>query len=147
MEKCIMDTFIKNRYRNLFLINIVISFFVYGMFLKMHYSVDTYSVFYDYSFYPTLNSGRLLDHLIIRALKLFNLNIASIQIVLTAILIFSSAIFTTSIYKLFEAFFDKSDFKVKLFLNFAVLITVINVFILKWFLYPEITLFYSISLL
>ena len=49
-------------------------------------------------------------------------------------------------YLIFEYFNQKSIIQF-IILNVAVAISFINVFILEWFLYPEIALFYSLSII
>ena len=120
----------------------------YGIFVRMHYSVDTYSVFFEDNANIQLQNSRYLNFLIGSLFIELNINPVLYQCLFTVILILSLSWCTArGTYWVNSMINSNNDLKLRIIIWFIILVMFINVFVLEWFLYPEITLYYAIAIL
>ena len=133
----------------LYLASFAVTLLAFFIFLPMHYSVDSYSVFFEKTAYIHLKQSRYLNYFIGELLLHFGINTVKIQSILTLILILSISYCIARISNYIISFEKESYISqtkcCSIWLN--ILIGFINVFILEFFLYPEITLYFSIALI
>ena len=135
-----------NKNKAFIFINFVIIFITYNIFLNMHFSLDSYAVYFNMDAPNQLRQSRFMNYIFIRLFELMGINICRNQVLLTFIFMLMSALSASIITNIFDKSFNGLSMKKYVAIDFAVLITFVNVFILEWFLYPEITLFYGFSL-
>lgn len=133
----------------LFVFCLIISFCCYGLFLNAHYSGDSYSAFYESNRGDAmiqLINARYVNYFIWKVLSILGINPVVHQGFFSLFLIVIIAI---SSYKLSDYTFTLIDEK-----NHNMYVVVImfaiafcNPYVLQWFLCPEMTLFYGISLI
>ena len=133
-------------YLLLILFSIVI--FVYGPLLKKHYALDTYvAEAYGNQGEQQIQLGRFLSGSILKLFTALGVNTAVDQIYST----FPSLCFLAlSIYLLIRLFFglrEEWDRKSFLLLCLSCVVSLCNVFMLHWFLFPEVTIFMTAGLL
>ncbi len=119
-----------------------IVFASYGLLLKKHYALDTYvTEAYGNQVQQHIKLGRYLSAGIWEILTAAGVNTAVYQSLFTFL---SLCLLTISIFLLIQLFFqfrDKWDTKSLLFLCLASVVSLSNVFILHWFLFPEVVVF------
>ena len=138
----------KNIFFTILIGSIIVALFTYGIFIRMHYSVDTYSVFFEDNANIQLLNSRYLNFVIGSLLINLGINPVIYQCLFTVILILSLSwcmVRTTYCVDAIINFNNDSILRVIIWL--IVSVAFINVFVLEWFLYPEITLYYSIAIL
>lgn len=128
-----------------FSINLIITFISYCMLLQRHFSVDSYAIIYDNSGQQYLMQGRIISYLVNKILNYLKINPTLDQSIFTLILIISIAICSSILVKIVYNFVEENIYNFIL-INIIIAISFSNVFLLEWFLYPEITLFISIGL-
>jgi hypothetical protein len=132
----------------LLLILFLIVFFVYGPLLKKHYALDTYVVeAYGNQGEQQIHLGRFLSGAILKIFTALGLNTAVYQIYSTFP---SLCLLAVSIYLLIRLFFglrEEWDRKSFLLLCLSCVVSLCNVFMLHWFLFPEVTIFMTAGLL
>ncbi|MCB6991677.1 glucosyltransferase domain-containing protein [bacterium 210820-DFI.6.38] len=126
-----------------------ISFFTYGMFLNAHYSVDSYSVYFSGDPQIHLMNTRYINYFCMKLFDALHFNTVSSQSCGTFMLILTIAYI---IYEITKQLYQAASARINILCGeFLIAICVglsfCNVFMLEWFLYPEITIFYSLSLL
>jgi hypothetical protein len=120
----------------------LIIFFVYGAFLKKHYALDTYVVEVNGNQGDLhIQLGRFLSGVIWKLLSALGVNTALYQSFFTllaiCLLVFSS-------YLIIRLFIDlKEEYELKSFILLCLssLVSVCHVFMLHWFLFPEVVAF------
>ncbi len=137
---------LKKETQIIFLINLFIITITYGMFIKDHFSVDSYNLIYDTTAKHFLISGRIYTYILTLLFYKFNINLTLNQSVFSVILIFCISISTTVLLKIIIRYINKINIKKLIMIDMAILISFINVFFLEWFLYPESTFFFGIGL-
>lgn len=135
-----------NKNKVFIFINFVIIFITYDIFLNMHFSLDSYAVYFDMDAPNQLRQSRFMNYIFIRLFELMGINTCRSQVLLTFIFMLMSALSASIITNILDKSFNGLSIKKYIAVDFAVLITFVNVFILEWYLYPEITLFYGLSL-
>lgn len=131
----------------MFIIDFSMIFITYVMFLKTHFSVDSYAVYFNMDADNQIRQTRFVNYFFIKFFEKIGFNTCSGQSILTMSFMIASAIVATVLTKLFCKYLkNTSPIKIAA-MNGAVLISVVNVFILEWYLYPETMLFYALSLL
>lgn len=146
-----------------FIFNCVLVFLSYGIMLTHRYSVDSYAVYFECESssvgYQHLNSGRLVNWLVINILNRLGFNTVSGQKYFTFLfmltialcitllfILFSSLIFSCSSYeKTSERCFDK--FHSALFLDLVIALAFINVFVSELFVFSEASIYWTGMLL
>lgn len=126
--------------------SVVVLFITYGMFLRMHYSVDSYVSFYESNANMQLQSARYLHYLIGTLLLKWGINRVVYQPLFTMVLIFSLGWVTARLTELINSMIHSEKRIIKVLIWLSAVIGVANVFLLEWFLYPETTLFYSCAM-
>lgn len=130
-----------------FIINILITSLTYGMFLQMHYSVDSYAIIYNNAGQQYLMQGRVISYFLNNILNMLNINPTLDQKVFTLILILCIAISMTILINILYKLFEQPKIEILILIHIIIYISFFNVFILEWFLYPEITLFLGVGLI
>lgn len=126
--------------------SVLVLFLTYGMFLRMHYSLDSYASFYESNADMQLQSARYLHYLIGTLLLKWGINRVVYQALFTMVLIFSLSWVTARLTELINSIINSEKRVVKGLIWLSIVIGVANVFLLEWFLYPETTLFYSCAM-
>lgn len=143
------DRILDERQNKLYIlgVNILMYLLMYGLFLKQHFSVDSYFVVFDMAAEQQIKQCRYLNYFIIKIFESLGVNTVKSQSLFTFIFILSLAGITV---KLTELVYTRCKYR-KLMewirTNIIVMLSFVNVFILEWFLYPEISLFYALSLI
>lgn len=132
---------------NTFLLHLIIIVIAYGMFLKMHYSIDSYALVYDTSGKQFLISGRIPTYFINLLFNKLNINLTLNQQMFSAYFIICVALSSTILSNTICKNFKKVIFNQWIAINIAIMIAFINVFFLEWFLFPESTFFFGTSIL
>lgn len=132
---------------NLYLFDLLMAFLTYSMFFKRHFSVDSYCVYYNMDANNQLRATRFINYVFIKFFERIGFNTCKEQWILTGIFIAVSAFSVWFLTGIFKKYITDLTFKKLIALNLAILMTVMNVYILEWYLFPEIMLFYAISLL
>lgn len=131
----------------IFIGNFITSLICYGMFLQKHFSVDSYAIIYDNAGYQYLMQGRIVSYLLNLCLNKFGINPTLDQQFFSFVLIFSISICSTVLIFILNKTL-KNKISINIFIiSLLVNISFLNVFLLEWFLYPEITLFLSVGLI
>ncbi|MBR9953845.1 glucosyltransferase domain-containing protein [Eubacteriaceae bacterium Marseille-Q4139] len=126
----------------------LVVFVSFGMFLNLHFSVDSYSVYYNEDPDIQIRNARYLNYIVTLLLNNIQFNLVSNQKILTFSLIISISLCIYFLTGLIAKALNKRNKKCNLYwLALSISISFCNTFILEWFLYPETTLFYAISLL
>ena len=133
--------------RYVWMINFFVIFCCYGVFLQKHFSVDSYSIIYDNSGKQYLMQGRVVSYILNLILNKFNINTTLNQQALTFSLILCISLSVTILIDIIYRIWENKNFINILAINVLVLISFLNVFLLEWYLYPEITLFLAIGLI
>ena len=132
----------------LFMFCMIIVSCSFGMFLNMHFSVDSYSVYYNEDPSIHIRNTRYINYLITIFLNNLGFNFVINQKYITLVLIGTISCFiyylTTAILKLLN---EKNKTCSPYILASIIALSFCNTFVLEWFLYPETTLFYSVSLI
>ena len=126
----------------LWLILFSIVFLVYGLLLRKHYALDTYVWEANGNQGDQqIEQGRFLAGTILKMFTAFGVNTAAYQSYFT----FSSlCLLALSIYlliRLFSGLREEWGMKSFLFLCLSCLVSLCNVFMLHWFLFPEVVIF------
>jgi hypothetical protein len=132
----------------LLLILFSVVFLVYGPLLKKHYALDTYVVEASGNQgEEQIRLGRFLSGMILNFLTKIGVNTAVHQSFLT---FFSLCLLAFSIYMLIRLFLgvrEEWEMLSFLLLCLASVVSLCNVFILHWFLFPEVVIFMMTGLL
>ncbi|MBI5102760.1 MAG: glucosyltransferase domain-containing protein [Nitrospirae bacterium] len=135
------------RHRLLLIIFFII-LLVYGPLLKKHYALDTYvAEAYGNQGEQQIQLGRFLSGALLKIFSALGLNTAVYQIYST---LPSLCLLAVSIYLLIRLFFglrEEWDKKSFLLLCLSCVVSLCNVFMLHWFLFPEVTIFMTAGLL
>ncbi len=127
--------------------SVLIVFFSYGIFLRMHYSVDSYMTFYETNANIHLKQSRYLNYCVETLLLHFDINPVVYQALFTTILIGSLGWCIARLTSYAQSMMNPDNRPGLRCLTWVVVsVSFINVFILEWFLYPEITLYYSCAI-
>lgn len=126
--------------------SVVVLFITYGIFLRMHYSLDSYASFYESDANMQLQSARYLHYLIGTLLLKCGINRVVYQSLFTMVLIFSLGWVTARLTERISSMIYSEKRVIKVLIWLSAVIGVVNVFLLEWFLYPETTLFYSCAI-
>lgn len=140
-------TGLNKKIKSVFIVDFLVIFVSYAMFLSTHYSVDSYTCFYNTDPEVQLRNGRWVNYILLKITNFFNINLVTTQSFFTFAFICVLAFVTIALsFRVYTAI-NSENFVMFLGINFSILITFINVFILEWFLYPECILFYICALL
>ena len=136
-----------------FIFNCVLVFLSYGIMLTHRYSIDGYAVFFEYSEvpvgHPYLSSGRLVNWLLINILSRLGFNPVNGQKYFMLVFMLSVALCITLLFFLFSSFifgrsfearpsgFSRQTFRSALFLDLAIALAFINVFVNEFFLFSD----------
>ena len=125
-----------------------ITFLVYGPLLRKHYAFDTYSAeAYGNQGNAQIRDGRFLSGIVIKVFTALGVSTVAHQSYLTFL---SLCLLTLSIYLLIRLYFglvEEWDAKSLLLLCLSCVVSLCNVFILHWFLYPDVVVFMMTGLL
>ncbi|WP_460023194.1 glucosyltransferase domain-containing protein [Lactovum odontotermitis] len=139
----------RDKFRTMFLGNILAFLAVFSIFLKMHYSIDSYDVYFSKSSLIQLNNSRYVNYLIDKILHFVGVNTVSSQGIFTLFFIISiawcAARLSNFSLQLLKTI-GKVDIKTDVIVNVIVAISFVNVFMTEWFLFPEIMLYYAIAI-
>lgn len=136
------------KFIKLFILNFIIILCCYSSMLFDHFGNDSYAVYEDVDGYAALVAGRLVFWLFFELCNLIGFNPVQNQIYTTLFLIITLAYFTTTLVNHFNDKVNKeNNFWIFALCEISFLIGVVNVFVLEWFLFPEVDLIYSLSLL
>lgn len=143
-----------------FVFNCTLVFLSYGIMLTHRYSIDGYAVFFEYSEvpvgHPYLSSGRLVNWLLINILSRLGFNPVNGQKYFMLVFMLSVALCITLLFFLFSSFIfgcspEKSSthaphqaLRSALFLDLAIALAFINVFVNEFFLFSEVALFWAV---
>ena len=131
----------------LLVISLCLTGIAYGIFLRMHYSLDSYSVYFEKNADIHIKNARYLNYILGSILLKFNINTVVYQSLFTSVLIIGIAWSITRLTYFCDVLLNPNDILFKRILIFIMIsLGFINVFMIEWFLYPEITLYYSLSL-
>ncbi|NRV09366.1 glucosyltransferase domain-containing protein [Clostridium beijerinckii] len=149
MKIIFKDIDISSKYEKIIMsmLYLVVTLITYGMFLRMHYSVDSYSIIYDSSGTQFLMQGRILAYVINILFNNIGINLTLHQQIFSLYLIICIAISSTILFFIIWDQVKNKSFVNWSIVNFSVIISFSNVFFLEWFLYPESTFFFGTSLL
>lgn len=138
-----------NKYRQyaLAILNFIVIFMTYGMFLIKHYSVDSYTCYFNNGIDAHLLSSRYVNYFLIKLLNIFDINLVEAQSVFTFFFIVVLSFISTKISLMVYNLLCSESTLLFCLVDLAVLISFVNVFILEWFLFPETMLFYACSLM
>lgn len=147
-------TSIQCRYKSLEIPNfiivfayIILSFATYAIFLKKHYSIDSYTNFPTLGTETILAAGRFGFYFINVLFNALHFNLVEHQSIFTFLFIFTIAILSSSLFLRLAQKSNTDHLPSLLSLFFGVSILLLNVYILEWFLFPEVALIYTISLI
>lgn len=140
--------------------NCFLVFLSYGIMLTHRYSIDGYAVFFEFSEvpvgYPYLSSGRLVNWLLINLLSRLGFNPVNGQKYFTFVFMLVIALCITLLFLLFSSLifgrssegcpsgFPRQTFRGALFLDLAIALAFINVFVNEFFLFSEVSLFWAV---
>ncbi|NRZ85227.1 hypothetical protein DFR97_001002 [Clostridium beijerinckii] len=144
MKIIFKDIDISSKYEKIIMsmLYLVVTLITYGMFLRMHYSVDSYSIIYDSSGTQFLMQGRILAYVINILFNNIGINLTLHQQIFSLYLIICIAISSTILFFIIWDQVKNKSFVNWSIVNFSVIISFSNVFFLEWFLYPESTFFF-----
>lgn len=131
---------------NKFIVHLIIIGITYGMFLKMHFSVDSYAIIYNNEGMQYLMQGRIVTYCINLIFNKLNINPTLDQQIFSAYLIICIAIVSTIISSIISKYMRNLSLTQWVLVDIAVILSFVNVFLLEWFLYPEITFFLGTGL-
>lgn len=131
----------------LFISNVVLISMTYGILTRTHFSIDSYSIIYRSGAAQDLKLGRFLGYLIDVVIEKMNVNIVKEQGYFTMLFIVIIAISTTLLIKIFANQIEHISYIQLIGLNLAIDLSFINVYILEWFLYPEMALYFGLALI
>lgn len=137
----------KRQFKQLYIFNIIVLLCAYSSMLFMHFSIDSYGLYFGIDEDTALKAGRLLFYLFYLLCERINFNPVKCQIFLIILFITFSAYVLTSLVRAFAMYFEKRSNIVFLSLECGILLGFVNVFYFEWFLYPEMTLIYGVSML
>ena len=147
MNDKMKDSLMKKRQDFLiFTFDLLAVFFTYSMFIRKHFSIDSYMVYYNMDPDNQIRQTRLVNYVLIKLFEVIGFNTCKYQSILTGIFIVVAAFSVLFLTKIFLKYAEKLTLVKIITVNLAILIFVINIYILEWFLYPESMLFYAISL-
>ena len=143
-----------------FIFNCVLVFLSYGIMLTHRYSIDGYAVFFEFGHSSVgsqqLNGGRVINWLLINILDILGFNTVSGQKYFTFVLMLVIALCITLLFLLFSSLifgrsfeerpsgFSRQTFRSALFLDLAIALAFINVFVNEFFLFSEVALFWAV---
>lgn len=145
-----------------FVFNCTLVFLSYGIMLTHRYSIDGYAVFFEFGHSSVgsqqLNGGRVINWLLINILDILGFNTVSGQKYFTFVLMLVIALCITLLFLLFSSLifgrsfearpsgFPRKTFRSALFLDLAIALAFINVFVNELFVFSEISLFWAVML-
>jgi len=125
-----------------------ITFFVYGPLLRKHYALDTYvAEAYGNQANQQIELGRFFSGTILKVFTALGVNTAAHQSYFTFP---SLCLLALSIYLLVRLFFglrEEWDIKSFVLLCLSCVVSLCNVFMLHWFLFPEVVIFMMTGLI
>ena len=134
----------------LFLASLAAMLLAYGMFLRVHYSLDSYSALMATNRELTrqhIVQSRYLTAAICMLMDRLGVNVAREMIPGTALLIVTMALCHTRLTLTVERILREKGRRLSVWVILLVTAcSFINVFTLEWYLYPEYTLYYSVCL-
>jgi len=119
-------------------------FAYFPMLSSMHYSLDSYSVYYDVNIWAPLTSGRLIFALIFYLFNILGLNPVQLQTIEILSFIVLVAAGSTILGNVLLKNSGVENKFLYLFIP-CILLSTVNVFFLEYFLYPEVTIVYSVG--
>lgn len=145
-----------------FIFNCVLVFLSYGIMLTHRYSIDGYAVFFEFGQasvgFQQLNGGRVINWLLVNIFNILGFNTVSGQKYLTFLFILVIALCITLLFFVFSALifgrsfgehpsgFSRQAFRSALFLDLAIALAFINVFVNELFIFSDVTLFWIVML-
>ena len=139
---------IGEKYKLVFIINLIILVCAYSSMLFTHFSIDSYGMYYTTDKTQALISGRGIFYLFYLLCEITGFNPVKDQIFLIILFIILSTYVLTEIVQIFYTYIKDSLRLTKFWIiELIFLVSFINVFYIEWFLYPEVTLIYGLALL
>lgn len=129
-----------------FITHLIFVGIAYVMFLKMHFSVDSYAIIYDNLGMQYLMQGRMVTYFLNLIFNKLNINPTLNQQIFSVYLIISIAVSSTILFSIISKYLQSLKFSQWILVNISIILSFINVFLLEWFLYPEITFFLGTGL-
>lgn len=130
-----------------FLGYLLVTFITYELFLHVHYSVDSYMNIFYMNAEQNLTMGRFLIYGIVKFLTAIHFNVVLEQLLFTFVLICSITFTQFVLFKDIVSIINTKNYTHIIFIFITIAIAFNNVFLLEWFLYPEMDLFFSFALL
>ena len=144
-EKAQADGYNYNFWK-LFIFSFCISAIAYGVFIRMHFSLDSYSVYFEENADIHIKNARYVNYIIGTLLLKWGMNPVVYQCLFSGVLIISIAWCIARLTFFMNSIINCENSRGRLFyINIIISLGFINVFLVEWFLYPEITLYYSLS--
>lgn len=132
---------------NTFVIHLVLITIVYGILLKIHFSVDSYAIIYDNQGMQYLMQGRFVTYYINLIFNKLSINPTLDQQIFSAYLIICISVASFVISSIISKNMKNFSLIKWILVNVSVMLSFVNVFLLEWFLYPEITFFLGTGLI
>lgn len=139
----------KKIFSTIFIMNFIFIFLSYDLLLRNHFSIDSYSSLLSPSSIAetALRLGRVISWLIGQLFSLVQINVVENQTIFTFLSILIMAYVATGWVKSFVALFKDTTVAVYLLTDLAILLSLVNVFILEWYLFPEVVFLFMLGLL
>jgi hypothetical protein len=135
----------KIRWMWIFIVQMLVIGLSFSIFLNPHYSIDSYGAYSDASHY--LSDGRVVAYLISNLLKIASINPVKHQevfIFLEILFMASSASLLIRRYCLYCNDISLTKF---VLINLCFLISFVNIYILEWYLFPELSYIFGLGFL
>jgi hypothetical protein len=124
------------------LVLIAISYF---LFLFPHFSVDSYTSYSDTAMNHYLSLGRVINYVISHLLKLVQINPVRYQAFFIGLMMLIMALSATLLVKKFSSYFESISLKRFILINLCISISFVNIYLLEWYLFPEVSFIYGLG--
>lgn len=140
---------ISRKYLVILMVNLAIVFLTCNLMLNVHFSPDTYDIWTttDNNVDVHLRDGRFITAAIYQILADISINVAKTQAVFTLIFMIGIALLTTILVNRAERYFTKKDIVRLGIVDISFLLLFHNGFIAEWYLFPEVMLMYTFSVI
>ena len=140
---------ISKKYVVILIINLIVVFLTCNLMLNVHFSPDTYDIWTttDNNVDVHLRDGRFITAAIYQIFADINLNVAKSQTVFTLVFMVTVALLATILTSKAETLFAAENVVGLGIVDISFLLIFHNAFIAEWYLFPEVMLMYTISMI
>lgn len=138
----------RHRFAALFISVTIVVFLLYGLLLEKHYALDTYIVETQGKLWlQHIALGRFVSAALLKLCASLGINTATEQSIFTFGAIFSLSSAVSLLVVFFSPLVRNHNNSTFLFLCLACLSSLCNLFVLHWFLFPEVVFIITLGLL